>query len=273
MALLAWVMETLHIDGVALEVQRLGAATGLPRRSPIVFLHEGLGSVSMWRQWPAQVCAATGRDGIVYSRQGYGGSAPRPDVRGPSRTVAGRRIGRLDADYLHREAWDVLPALLARLDVHEPVLIGHSDGGSIALIHAARHGVRACVAMAPHVIVEEMSVTAIAAARDAFVTGGLREGLARHHADVDGAFWQWNDVWLSDPFRAFDIRALCTEIQAPVLAIQGLDDPYGSMAQIDEIRPNGSIERLRLADCAHSPHRDRPDAVLRAITDFLAPLD
>lgn len=265
-------METLPIDGVALEVQRLSAPTGLPPRSPLVFLHEGLGSVSMWRQWPAQVCAATGRDGIVYSRQGYGRSDPRPDVRGPRRTVADRRLGRLGADYLHRQAWDVLPALLARLGVRDPVLIGHSDGGSIALLHAARHGVRACVAMAPHVIVEEMSVTAIAQARDAFVAGGLREGLARHHADVDGAFWQWNDVWLSDSFRSFDIRALCEEIQAPVLAIQGNDDPYGSMAQIDEIRPRGSIERLRLENCGHSPHRDRADAVLHALTNFLAPL-
>ncbi len=261
-------MEMYQIEGVGLEVQRLPAPPGLPLRAPLVFLHEGLGSVAMWRNWPAEVCAATGRAGVVFSRRGYGQSDSIADVRGPSRELHGQRIGRLLPDYLHEEAWRVLPALLAQLKIEKPVLIGHSDGGSIALLHAARYPVEACVVMAPHVIVEDISVKAITEARDAFESS-LRERLARYHANVDGTFWQWNDIWLSDAFRSFDIRADCHAITAPVLAIQGEQDPYGTMAQIDEIAPAGRIERIKLAACGHSPHRDLPDATTEAIRSFL----
>ncbi len=223
----------------------------------------------MWRDWPTRLCQATGRAGIVYSRQGYGQSETRPDVRGPTREYDGRRTGRLPPDYMHHEAWHVLPALLQALDVQRPVLIGHSDGGTIALLHAARHSVEACVVMAPHVIVEQVSIDSIAAARDAYGTG-LRERLARYHADVDTAFWQWNDVWLSDAFRSFDIRAHCRDIEAPVLAIQGEGDPYGTLAQIEEIHTAGMIERCVLTRCGHSPHRDQTEATTTAIRDFLA---
>jgi len=254
-------MDRIEVNGVRLEVQRIKGAAG--GRAPIVFLHEGLGSVAMWRDWPAQVCAATGRTGIVYSRRGYGASDPVPDVRGS---------GRLQPDYLHREAWEVLPALLDRLAVREPVLLGHSDGGSIALLHASRHPVSACVVMAPHVIVEDVSVRSIEQARDGYLQGGLRERLARYHADVDVAFWQWNDIWLAPAFRDFfDIRPDCRRIAAPVLAIQGVDDPYGTLKQIEDIAPTaGSFAMEVLPQCGHSPHRDQPERATARVAAFLS---
>src|SRR3954463_2554046 len=178
-------MERIEVNGVALELERLPGPEG-GMRSPIVFLHEGLGSVSMWRDWPREVCEATGRAGFVYSRRGYGKSESIADVRG---------AGRLEPDYMHREALDVLPMLLAQLGVEAPVLLGHSDGGTIALIHAAHRPVRACVVMAPHVIVEDISVRAIEESRKAYEATELRSRLARYHDDVDVAFWQWNDIW------------------------------------------------------------------------------
>ncbi|MGZ5887966.1 MAG: alpha/beta fold hydrolase, partial [Ramlibacter sp.] len=177
-------MALILVNGVRLEVGEIAGPPGA-RRSPIVFLHEGLGSVAMWRDWPARMCAATGRAGIVYSRRGYGASDPVPDVRGN---------GRLGPDYMHREAFDVLPALLRALGIEAPVLLGHSDGGTIALLHASRHPLAACVVMAPHVIVEDVSVRSIEQAREAYEAGSLRDRLARYHADVDVAFWQWNDI-------------------------------------------------------------------------------
>lgn len=257
----------LSIDGVALEVQRLAAGSGRPRQSPgvlapIVFLHEGLGSVAMWRDWPTQVCAATGRDGVVYSRRGYGGSDAVADARG---------AGQLQPDYMHREALEVLPAVLSALGIEQPVLLGHSDGASIALLHASRLPVTACIVMAPHVIVEDISIASITQARQAYEAGALRERLERYHAHVDGAFWQWNEIWLSPAFRSFDIRTDCRRITAPVLAIQGLDDPYGSLRQIDEIAPTqGPFETEKLAACGHSPHRDQPQATIARVVGFLA---
>ena len=218
----------------------------------------------MWRDWPQKLCAAANCDGIVYSRRGYGGSDPVPDVRG---------AGRLQPGYMHAEAFEVLPELLRQLGVERPALVGHSDGGSIALLHASRHAVSACVVMAPHVIVEDVSVQSIAEAREAYETGGLRGRLERYHADVDVAFWQWNDIWLSQAFRAFDIRADCRRIEAPVLAIQGEDDPYGTLRQIDEIAPTlGPFEREVLPQCGHSPHRDQPEPTTARIAGFLRAL-
>jgi pimeloyl-ACP methyl ester carboxylesterase len=253
-------MEAMLVDGVRLELQRIAAPAGR-HRAPIVFLHEGLGSVAMWRDWPARVCAATGRAGLVYSRRGYGGSDPIDDVRGR---------GRQQPDYMHREAFEVLPQLLRALGIEAPVLLGHSDGGSIALLHASRFPLAACVVMAPHVIVEDISVRSIGQARDAYASGGLRERLARHHADVDVAFWQWNDVWLSAAFRSFDIRAECRRIAAPVLALQGREDPYGTMRQVEEIAPTaGRFELEAVPACGHSPHRDQPEQVTARIAAFL----
>lgn len=196
-----------------------------------------------------------------------------PDVRGEPSEHNGHPSGRLPPDYMHREAWEVLPALLQTLQIEKPVLLGHSDGATIALLHASRFPVSACIAMAPHVLVEDIAVQSIAQARVAFKSGGqggLRERLARHHADVDGAFWQWNDVWLSPAFRSFDIRPECRHISTPLLLIQGLDDEYGTLLQLDEIALAAPHARqLRLASCGHSPQRDQPEKTVEAIADFL----
>ncbi|HOV19354.1 alpha/beta fold hydrolase [Ottowia sp.] len=255
-------MQAIDIDGVRLEVAAIAAPAGSPAgRAPLVFLHEGLGSIALWRDWPASLCAATGRAGWVYSRRGYGQSSAVPNVRG---------AGRLQPDYMHREALHVLPRLLAALGLERPVLVGHSDGATIALIHAAHHPVAACVVMAPHLMVEDVSVRSIEQARQAYQHGPLRQRLARFHADVDGAFWQWNDIWLSPAFRAFDIRDECRAITAPLLAIQGLDDEYGTLAQIHDLQRAAPHARLlEVPACGHSPHRDQPSAVNAAIAAFL----
>ena len=268
-------MKLIEVLGTRLEVHQIEAPTGLRPRAPIVFLHEGLGSVSMWRDrqgfWPAQVCAATGRGGVVYSRRGYGRSEPIPNVRGEPDERAGVRSGRLLPDYMQHEAWHTLPALLAQLHIDKPVLLGHSDGATIALLHASRHPVAGCIVLAPHVMVEDVTLQAIAQARKAYETGTLRERLARHHLDVDNAFWQWNDVWLSEGFRSFDIRPDLARIGAPVLAIQGQDDPYGSMAQVDEIAAAlpGRVVLHKLPGCGHAPQREQMVPTTRLVRDFL----
>ena len=252
-------METLLVNGAQLELERIAGPQGT-QLAPIVFLHEGLGSVAMWRDWPRQVCEAARRPGFVYSRRGYGGSESIPDVRGQ---------GRLRPDYMHREALDVLPELLAKLGVEMPVLLGHSDGGTISLIHSAHFPVRACIVMAPHVIVEDVSVRSIEQARDAYQRSDLRSRLARYHDDIDTAFWQWNDIWLDLAFRSFDIRAECRRIHAPLLAIQGEDDTYGTLRQIQEIHPAGPIAREVVPRCGHSPHKDQPQLTTEVIAKFL----
>ena len=253
-------MDMVQVNGIALEVQWLAGPEG-SKLAPIVFLHEGLGSVAMWREWPLQVCETTGRAGVVYSRRGYGKSDSIPDVRG---------AGRLKPDYMHREALDVLPQLLAKLGIESPVLLGHSDGATISLIHGAHFPARACIVMAPHVIVEDVSVRSIEEAREAYLDTGLRSRLARYHEDVDTAFWQWNDIWLSPAFRDFDIRSECRHIHAPLLAIQGEDDPYGTLRQIEEIHPAGPIAREVLARCGHAPHKDQPGLTTEIVAKFLA---
>lgn len=267
-------MNRIDIAGIGLEVAHV---PGPADRAPLVFLHEGLGSVAMWQQrgrhWPEDLCAATGRAGWLYSRRGYGQSDRVADVRGQPRWQGPWHIGRHEPDYMHHEAWRVLPALLEALGISRPVLVGHSDGATIALLHASRHPVAACVAMAPHVFIEDMALDAIAQAKALYESSpdGLRQRLSRYHADVDNAFWQWNDVWLSAPFRDFDIRAECQRIAAPLLLVQGLEDEYGTLAQLHAIaRAVPHAQQVELAHCGHSPHRDQPAALTAAIRRFLA---
>ncbi len=258
-------MPHMICHGVALEVRHIPAPQAAPALAPIVFLHEGLGSVAMWTQrgldWPAQVCQASGRSGWVYSREGHGQSDDVPDARAAQ---------AFPPHYLHTQAWEVLPEFLAQAGIAQPVLLGHSDGATIALLYASRHPVSACIAMAPHVIVEDISIAAIQQTKTAYEVGDLRQRLARFHAHVDTAFWRWNDVWLSPAFRGFDIRPHCQAIADPVLALQGRQDAYGTLQQIDDIRPQGRIERVVLEECGHTPHRDQPAQALSAVVDFLA---
>jgi len=252
--------EFVTVGGRKLEVQRIaGSGAGEPT---LVFLHEGLGSVAMWRDFPHKVAAATGCTAVVYSRYGYGQSEVLREAR---------RV-----DYMHVEALEVLPELLARLEVREPVLVGHSDGGSIALIHAATRGeIRGLAVMAPHVFVEDISVKSIAEAKTAFETTDLQQKLGRYHADAAKTFWGWNDIWLHPDFRRWNIEEFLPRIRCPVLAIQGFDDEYGTMAQLEAIagHTGGPIELLRLADCRHSPHRDQPQVVIEALSRFIDRLD
>ena len=231
---------------------------GNPQYPTVVMLHEGLGCVSMWKDFPELLAAATGSSVVAYSRHGYGRSAP---LQGP-RSV----------EYMHDEALLVLPQFLDALGIENPILFGHSDGGSIALIHTGGSGRRisGIVALAPHVFVEELSVTSIAAAKTAYETTTLRARLARHHDDVDGAFWGWNNIWLDPAFRAWSIEQYLPRIDCGVLAIQGEDDEYGTLEQVDRIaRAAPDVELLKLRNCGHSPHRDRPDAVLEGVSRWI----
>lgn len=228
-------------------------------RPTLVFLHEGLGSISLWRDFPAAVGRATGCGVLVYSRYGYGNSGPCPLPR--------------PLDYMHAEALDVLPAVLAHLEVGAHILVGHSDGASIALIHAGtgpRPGLLGIAVMAPHVFVEAISVAAIAEARDAWDSGALRERLARHHgANVDIAFRGWNDAWLDPKFLDWNIENVLPGIAVPVLALQGEGDEYGTAAQVETVARVTSGQLVLLPDCGHSPHRDQPQATLTALSSFI----
>ncbi|MEY2685380.1 MAG: hypothetical protein RJA09_2524 [Pseudomonadota bacterium] len=268
----------LLIDGVHLETAHWPGPTD---RAPLVFLHEGLGSVAMWTQagrcWPAELCAATGRAGWAYSRRGYGASDPIPDVRGPHNPPPEGGVwhrGRHAPGYMAHEAHTLLPLVLAAWGVDKPVLVGHSDGATIALLHSADHPVSACVAMAPHVVVEPITRHAIEQAREAYLHTPLRDRLSRYHRDVDNAFWQWNDVWLSAGFAGFDIRSDCKRIRCPLMLVQGQDDAYGTLAQLDAIGAAAPHAQQRvLANCGHSPHRDQTDTLTSALQAWLAPLE
>lgn len=227
----------------------------------IVFLHEGLGSLAMWKNFPERVCAAVGARGLVFSRPAYGQSTPRaPDE------VWG-------VDFMHRQAYEVLPRLLDALAVEKPVwLFGHSDGGSIALLHAGRFPERVAglVLLAPHIFVEDITVENIERAKADYETGSLRAGLARYHDDPDSAFWGWNRIWLHPPFRQWNITDEIRGIRCPVLAIQGLDDAYGTLAQIRGIAEClPATQLLEIPHCGHSPHRDQPEQVIAAARTFI----
>jgi len=244
--------------GRALEIEH--EWVGAPRGAApvVVFLHEGLGSLSMWKDFPRDFCDAHRFSGFVFSRYGYGGSTAKPSEE------------RWAPDFMHRQADEVLPALFAHAGIERPWLFGHSDGGSIALLHAARHPAAGVVAVAPHLFVEDVSIASIEKARDAYESTDLRMRLARHHADPDSAFRGWNDVWLSPAFRRWNIEREIATIACPVLAVQGAGDEYGTLAQIDAIAARLPKTRLLvIADCGHSPHRDQPEILSREAGRFI----
>lgn len=252
-------------DGVTLPLEHAWIAPERAAAPLMVFLHEGLGSLSTWKDFPARLCDALGWRGLVYSRPGYGRSGARADE------------APWDLDFMHRQAHDLLPALLAALGVDSqrdpPWLFGHSDGGSIALLHAARFTdrVAGAIVLAPHIRVEPLSLRSIEQARRAFLDTDLRARLARHHDDPDRAFWRWNRVWLHPPFERWSIEEEIAAIRCPLLAVQGVDDEYGTLEQIRGIaRRVPQTELLELADCGHAPQRDQPARLLDAVQRFVA---
>ncbi len=233
---------------LSLEVQWVGSESS--PHPVVVFLHEGLGSVSAWKSFPHDFCIAHGLRGLVYSRYGYGRSTPKPKAE-----LWG--LGTMQA-----QAQEVLPALLSKLNITRPWLFGHSDGGSIALLYAARFPAAGLVLMAPHSFVEDVALRQIEAARVAYGGTDLRGRLARHHADVDSAFRGWNDMWLNPEFKAWNIAAHLDQITCPVLTVQGEDDEYGTLEQIHQIAARvPQTQTVVLAHCAHSPQRDQPKAL------------
>jgi pimeloyl-ACP methyl ester carboxylesterase len=229
----------------------------IPGAEPaLVFLHEGLGSVALWRDFPDRLADATGRRALIYSRAGHGDSHLPETPRTPS--------------FMHDEALEVLPNLLREHGIDRPVLVGHSDGGSIALIHASRHPVSKLVLLAPHVFVEDLSVASIAEARDTFETTDLKDRMARYHRDAEATFRLWNDIWLAPEFRDWNIEDVLPRITAPVLAIQGEHDQYGTLAQIDAIEAgvSGRFERAVL-QARHAPHLEAPEETLRIAAAFV----
>lgn len=246
----------LAVHGRNLEILRIRPDQS--SRPELVLLHEGLGSVSHWRDFPEQVAISTRCAVTVYSRYGSGNSDLLEEAR--------------DVRFMHDEALLVLPDLLSKLKIEMPILVGHSDGGSIAIIYAGTHDrLAGMVLMAPHVFVEDRSIASIADAKAAFERTNLPEKLGRYHRDAARTFWGWNDIWLHPEFRNWNIEEYLPRITCPALVIQGRDDQYGTMAQVEAIRrqSGGPVEVLPVDDCMHSPHRDQPEIVLQAITTFV----
>ncbi len=256
-----WTRGRLEAGGKWLEYACWGPPPGAA--PTLVLLHEGLGCVALWRDVPARLAAATGCGVVAYSRAGYGQSdraeLPRP------------------LDYMTREAVTVLPQVLEALAITRFGLVGHSDGATIAAEYAGRAGddrLRGLVLIAPHFFTESMGLAEIAAARQAYGTGNIRQRMAKYHADPDNAFRGWNDAWLADGFKAWNVAGVIDHWRVPCLAIQGSADQYGTLAQIDEIetRSPAPVETMIVEDAAHAPHLDKPEAVLAAIAGFVARL-
>lgn len=246
---------TILIDDARLEVRRWNE--GVSGRLPILLMHEGLGSIALWKDFPARLAEASGREVIAWSRRGYGWSDPLAKAFEP--------------DYMHREA-DLLPQVHRQLGIGRAYWLGHSDGGSIALIGAARYPdlVAGMILEAPHVFVEDLTIAAIAKIGAGFAASDMGERMRRYHAFPDQIFHKWNAIWLDPAFRDWNIEALLPSIRAPALLIQGLDDEYGTLAQLDRIEAalSGTV-RLEINRCGHTPHRDGEDAVLDAVRAFL----
>jgi len=224
----------------------------------LVFLHEGLGSIRQWRDFPQKVAQATGCRALVYDRYGYGNS----DVL---------REPRVGVEFMHDAALNELPELLENLEIENPVLIGHSDGASIALIHAGTYLVRGVAVMAPHVFIEDICVDSIEKASRQFETSDLPQRLGKYHRDARKTFHLWADAWLDPAFRSWNIEEYLPRIKCPVLAIQGERDEYGTLEQLDAIArlAGGPCELLKLPDCGHSPFRDQPEQVLKSVVSFI----
>jgi pimeloyl-ACP methyl ester carboxylesterase len=254
-------MPDLRIAGHRLEVVSLDPASS--GRPWVVFLHEGLGSAGQWRDFPARVAARTGCGALTYSRWGYGGSEARPRP--------------WPSTFLDDEATVILPVLLAEFGIARPVLLGHSDGGSIALIYAAAYpdAARGVIAEAAHVMVEDVQLTGVARTRQRFLDGDLRPGLRKQHGEhVDDTVLGWSDTWLRPDLHTWDIRPRLPAIRCPVLVIQGREDDYGTLAHVEDIMSGvgGRAERLVLDGCGHVPHREKARAVLDAATRFIQQL-
>lgn len=252
-------MPFTSIDGVRLETRVI---PGDARKPWLVFLHEGLGCVSLWRDFPEKLARRVGLPRLVYSRRGYGRSDALDRPRDP--------------DFMHYEALHVLPMLLAAHGIERCFLVGHSDGASIALVHAAHRprNVAGAVLMAPHVFVEDISRVSIARITETYETTDLRARLARHHSHVDDAFLGWSRIWLDARFESWSLVAECAQLRVPTLLVQGEDDEYGTLTQLDAIEAAAPVppRRLVLAKCGHSPHRDREADVTETITRFIAPM-
>jgi len=248
-------MPQIAAAGHRLEYEWVGEGEG---NATLVFLHEGLGSIRQWRDFPAKVAAAAGCRALVYDRYGYGRSEVLREARATVR-------------FMHDGALKELPDVLAGLKVSNPILVGHSDGASIALIHAGTHPVRGVAVMAPHVFVEEFNLGSIAKIAADFETSGLKAGLGKYHTDPSKTFHLWADAWQDPAFKRWNIEEYLPRIACPVLAIQGEQDQYGTMAQLDAIagQVRGPCELLKLPDCGHAPFKDQPEKVLASIVDFI----
>ena len=249
-------MPFASIEGRRIEYRMIpGDALAQPT---LVFLHEGLGCVGLWRDFPDKIAARLGARALIYSRFGYG----------QSDGILAKRTSR----FMHEEALKVLPALLDQMGIADPLLVGHSDGASIAIIHAAaaERPVSGLALMAPHVFVEQVCVDSIAHIRDTYCTGPLKSRLAKYHARVDDAFLGWADIWLEPEFRQWSIEGLVAGVEVPMLLIQGRDDEYGTLEQLDRIEARARVPtvRLELDRCGHSPYRDQEAAVADAIVAF-----
>lgn len=253
--------DQLTIAGKSLEIFCCGPAPGAA--PTLVLLHEGLGCVALWRDFPQRLAAHTGCGVLAYSRAGYGASDPTELPR--------------PLDYMNREAINVLPLVLDAAGIRKAVLLGHSDGATIAAIHAgsvASRRVRGLILIAPHFFAERCGLAAIEEAKVAYQTTGLRDKLARYHQHVDNAFHGWCNAWLDADFAHWNVADNLDYLRVPILAIQGTDDQYGTLAQINEIeqRCYAPVETLVIPDCQHSPHTEHPEQTLGAITDFVARL-
>ena len=245
------------VDGKRLET--LWIQPGHAGRPTIVMLHEGLGSVALWKNFPQQLAARTGCGVLVYSRYGHGSSD--------------KLLEKRPVTFMHHEGEVVLPELLDKLGIERPVLLGHSDGGSISLIFAGKYPERprALILEAPHVFVEDLSVASITRAKVQYQTTDLPQKLGRYHAHVDATFWGWNDIWLDPEFRSWNIEEYLAAIRCPVLCIQGEEDEYGTVAQVEAVKARVPGTKITmLPNCKHSPHRDQAEATLGRMAEFVA---